>query len=120
MEPAIRVRDVLFPIMAVMAMVVTAACLVVALIYEDRQNDAVRAEVRISFCEQIEQLKAGFREKAIEDYQNLDRTLRLLKLERTPAIEREAIENRDEKLAQFAPIKGGCSEYASVQNIVND
>ncbi len=52
-------------------------------------------------CAQIEALKTQVREEAIEDYANLDRTLRLLKIARTPEIERVAQEQRDKKLNRF-------------------
>lgn len=54
-------------------------------------------------CRAIEALKAAEREEALKTYRDLDRTLRLLRLERSKEIEEVARENRDEKLARFAP-----------------
>lgn len=59
-------------------------------------GDVVRAN-----CEAIEELKASEREEAIQRYRDLGRTLRLLRLERTPEIEAVARENRDEALERF-------------------
>lgn len=53
-------------------------------------------------CLEIENLKQGFREDAIRDYNRLNETLRLLKLERTPQIEKRALADRDRKLKKYA------------------
>lgn len=53
-------------------------------------------------CNQIERLKADVRQEAIQAYENLDRTLHLLMLERTAEIEAVAREQRDTKLERFA------------------
>lgn len=55
----------------------------------------------LDMCREIEALKAAQRQEALKAYRDLDRTLRLLKLKRTAAIERAARSNRDVKLNRF-------------------
>lgn len=65
-------------------------------------NQRIR-EVSLNYCNEIEALKKANRDKAIEAYNNLDQTLRLLKLKKTPEIVRVAKEQRDRTLRSFAP-----------------
>lgn len=84
---------------------VLAACalvIVLSTLYRAEAQSRLADVVREN-CETIEELKAAEREEAIERYRDLGRTLRLLKLERTPEIEAVARENRDETLERFAP-----------------
>jgi hypothetical protein len=61
-----------------------------------RGNDA-----RQENCLQIEELKAAEREEAIERYDDLGQTLRLLGVQRTDEIDTVARERRDETLKRF-------------------
>ena len=63
------------------------------------ENDAQK----VGFCIDIEDLKAKFREDAVEDYNDLNRNLRLLGIKRTPEIERIALANLNEARTRFAP-----------------
>jgi hypothetical protein len=54
-----------------------------------------------SNCIEIELLKQGFREEAIQRYKELNNTLRLLQLERTEEIVRAAQQNRDRALLRY-------------------
>lgn len=53
-------------------------------------------------CENVEALKSVQREAARENYANLERNARLLKLELTPELRRVAREGRDATLKRFA------------------
>lgn len=57
--------------------------------------------VNTAQCKEIEALKYQFRIDAIEDYNRLEETLRLLKLERTPEIEERARRDKDTVLKRF-------------------
>jgi hypothetical protein len=70
---------------------------------EDQRRERVKALNFINTvqCQEIEDLKMQFREDAIEDYNRLDETLRLLKLKRTPELEARAKGDRDRVLRRF-------------------
>lgn len=53
-------------------------------------------------CSQIEALKAEFRKQAVENFANLERNARLLEIELTPELRREAAAGRDRTLVRFA------------------
>lgn len=59
-------------------------------------------QVSFDYCQEIEALKKSNRDRALEAYRNLDQTLELLNLERTPAIEERAKQDRDTALRRFA------------------
>ena len=59
------------------------------------------AEAIAYACTEIEKLKAGEREAAWLAYREFDKTLKLLKLQRTPALERAARLARDRKLKRY-------------------
>lgn len=82
---------------------VLAACAVVIVLSTlyRAETQAELAEVVRENCEAVEELKAAEREEAIQRYRDLDRTLRLLRLERTVEIEAVAREQRDETLGRF-------------------
>ena len=120
MNSHVRKRDLLGPALALAAMIVAAGCLIIALVYESSKRNELRAQVRVAFCEEIELLKKGFRDEAIEDYNSLGRTLRLLGIERTAEIEELARQNRDETLGQYAPTKGGCERWGNIEYIVDE
>lgn len=78
-----------------------AAVIVLATVY--RAEAQIKLEEFVAEnCRAIEALKASEREEALDSYRNLDRTLRILGLERTPEIEAVARENRDATLRRFA------------------
>jgi predicted negative regulator of RcsB-dependent stress response len=52
-------------------------------------------------CNEIEALKNQFRIDAIEDFENLDETLRLLNISKTEAIVKRAMDERDQVLDRF-------------------
>lgn len=86
---------------AAAAAVVAMVLLTLAFIW--RAEDQARLEEgRYANCVAIEELKAHERAEAWDRWRNLDRTLRLLGLERTPAIEAAAREQRDNTLRRFA------------------
>lgn len=68
-------------------------------------------------CLEIEKLKKNQRDIAIQNYENLNATLKLLSIRRTPAIVEAAKKAKREALVRFAPaacprkapIKGGRS-----------
>lgn len=60
------------------------------------------AAVTLADCLEIEKLKTNVRQQAIEDYANLDSTLALLNLKKTPAIVKRATSDRDHKLKVYA------------------
>ena len=70
----------------------------------------VVAEAFSYACTEIEKLKAGERDAAWKSYRDLAKTLKLLKLARTPEIEKAAVEARDSKLRRYraapCPIQG--------------
>lgn len=77
----------------------------------DRQfNRKKFRTVDIVLCREVEALKGRERQQAIEGYKNLDRTLRLLRIERSPEIVAVARENRDRVLRRFKAREGGCRE----------
>lgn len=85
-----------------------------------KQIVAARDETRarfamsdLSICREVEKLKKKRRDDALDSYRNLDRTLRLLGLQRTREIEQVARENRDTTLSRFAPREGGCRALPS-------
>lgn len=59
-------------------------------------------------CTGLEKVKSDNRDAARMSYNNLDRTLRILGLERTQEVERIARENLEASLRRNAPIEGGC------------
>lgn len=72
---------------------------------EQRQQELFNARIRevsLNYCLEIEALKKSNRDRALEAYRNLDQTLELLNLERTPAIEERAKQDRDTALRRFA------------------
>ena len=64
-------------------------------------NERIR-QVAFEYCQEIEKLKKANRDKALESYRNLDATLELLTLKRTPAIVARAKNDRDTALRRFA------------------
>lgn len=64
-------------------------------------NERIR-HVSFDYCTEIESLKKANRDKALESYRNLDETLELLGLERTPAIVARAKRDRDTALRRFS------------------
>lgn len=64
-------------------------------------NERIR-EVSLEYCTEIERLKKANRDRALEAYRNLNETLRLLELERTPAIVARAKRDRDAALRRFS------------------
>lgn len=63
-------------------------------------NERIR-HVSLEYCTEIERLKKANRDKALETYRNLNETLKLLELERTPAIVTRAKHDRDVALRRF-------------------
>lgn len=63
---------------------------------EDNRQQVVES------CQDIEALKTGVREEAIQDFSRLDETLALLGIARTPEVVAVATRNRDEKLKRYA------------------
>lgn len=75
-----------------------------ALEREARQQSAFNLRIRevsLEYCTEIEKLKKAQRDRALESYRNLDQTLELLQLERTPAIVARAKKDRDTALRRF-------------------
>ena len=72
----------------------------------NRANDADQRLERetLANCKEIEDGKKLNREQAIKTYKDLDQTLRILKLEKTPEIVKLARENRDKLLKRFAAL----------------
>lgn len=62
----------------------------------------VRAHADEIACREVEVLKNAERQRAIDSYNNLDQTLKLLKLKRTPEIEQRALNDRNTALKRFA------------------
>lgn len=60
------------------------------------------AQESLDNCHEIEKLKRAVRQQAVEDYQHLDRNLRILGIKKTKSIARTARQARDEKLTKFA------------------
>lgn len=56
-------------------------------------------------CQQTELLKQRVRTRAVEDYKNLPKTLKLLHLKETPEIRAKAKEQRDRLLNDYAAQK---------------
>lgn len=73
----------------------------IAAAQQERFNKRIR-EVSLDYCLEIEQLKKSSRDRALETYRNLDQTLELLQLEKTPAIVERAKSDRDTALRRFA------------------
>lgn len=61
-------------------------------------------ERRQEICVQIEKLKTAQREAAAKNYAKLDANLRLLRIQKTPAVVEAATEARDDTLKRFAPL----------------
>lgn len=79
---------------------------------EQLRRDLVRG-LRIAdyrLCVGQELLKDQNRADAIRSFNELDLTLRILKLERTPEIVEVATERRDRVLKRNAPRPGGCGQ----------
>ncbi len=76
-------------------------------------NIASFARSDLSLCKGLENLKALRRAEAIAAYGNLDRTLAILKLERSREIEVAARDTRDTALQRFAARAGGCQTLPS-------
>jgi hypothetical protein len=91
-EGRVAVLRANLPLLIAAAFTVTA---VVFAVYE-------RGRVTRLNCQQIEALKAEFREQALERYQNLDRDGRLLGIEITPELREQAARSRNKTLARFA------------------
>lgn len=64
-------------------------------------NERIR-QVSLDYCREIEALKKANRDRALDSYRNLDQTLELLELERTPAIVARAKKDRDTALRRYA------------------
>lgn len=103
-SPAVPKYRLFGPILAVVCVVLLALFSAGVMIWEEQQ----RGSLRLAVCEEVEAIKRHLREDAKKDYENLDRTLRLLNLKRTPEIERAALDARDDVLLRFAPLPGGC------------
>jgi len=84
------------------AVVFSVVAIVTAAIWRQQDQNQL-GDVATMNCLEIEKLKTEFRAEALENYANLDRTLRVLDIERTPEIEAVAQRQRDRKLARFAP-----------------
>ena len=72
---------------------------------EARQQAAFNERIRVvslDYCLEIESLKKANRDRALESYRNLDQTLELLQLEKTPAIVKRAKHDRDTALRRFS------------------
>lgn len=95
----------------VAAYVALAAACTLGLYFDYKQDQAQerdRKERRVhvntaltSNCADIELIKQHLRADAVDEYNRLDETLRLLKLKRTAEIERIAKRNRDRTLHTF-------------------
>jgi hypothetical protein len=74
------------------------------------ERRAVVADAITYACTEIEKLKSGEREAAWKSYRNLAKNLKLLHLARTPALEKAAVDARDDKLRRYhavsCPING--------------
>lgn len=90
-----RKRGVLLVILAIVA----AAALVGVFAWRAHLTSSADKQI----CRETEAIKALIRDEANEDWRNLDRNLRLLKIAKTPEIERTARESRDRKLRRFRP-----------------
>lgn len=66
-----------------------------------RTFNAEIANVQKQDCLEIEKLKKGFRVQAIKQFNQLDQTLALLNLKKTPAIVRRATQDRDQTLHTY-------------------
>lgn len=89
-----------------------------ALVHEfgtDRvENRARYKRSDVLLCREIEALKRQNREDAQETFDNLGRTLRILRLDRTPEIEEVALENLTADLLRNTARAGGCGDLPSV------
>ena len=73
------------------------------------QRDRALAEAVRQNCRDVEKLKSAERAAAQREWNNLDRSLELLGLEKTKAIVDAARERLQEHLKRFAPLPGGCA-----------
>lgn len=81
------------------------------------QRDETRRLFRradLQLCRQSEKLKTQNRIDAQRSFNNLDQTLAVLQLERTPEIERLAKENLERDLRRNMPREGGCQSLPSI------
>lgn len=73
----------------------------VAWTFIEQHNDArVR---RHELCVQVELLKTGFRQDAIDNYKHLDRNGKLLNIKITPQLRKAAKESLNATLKRYAP-----------------
>ena len=86
-----------------------------------REEEADRVENRARFkrsdvllCREIEALKRQNRVNAQESYDNLDRTLRIFRIERTPQVEAVALESLISDLLRNKMRPDGCGDLPSV------
>jgi hypothetical protein len=75
--------------------------LVALALWQARENRAELEARSLANCREIEQIKEGARMAAWRDFNNLNMTLRLLKIEKTPEIVDAAKATRDRRLAQY-------------------
>lgn len=67
----------------------------------DRERISALAE---QTCNQVEHLKAELRDRARDNFRNLERDARLLGIALTPELRATARESRDDTLRRFKPI----------------
>lgn len=75
--------------------------LVVVALWVGREAREDLKQFAILNCQEIEQIKTGARTAAWRDFNNLDQTLRILKIEKTTEIVDAAKGSRDHRLAQY-------------------
>lgn len=78
---------------------------------EQRRQEIARTDYRV--CAEVEAVKEQLREEAREDFQNLDVTLELLRIPRTPRVVAIARQNMQDELRRFAPVR--CADLPSVR-----
>lgn len=94
-----RTMGVLFGVCIAVGIII--GLLALGVVSQARSTSVRFQELALQNCKAIEALKAVQRAEAIESFDNLDETLRLLMLERTAEIVAVARRQRDTKLERF-------------------
>jgi hypothetical protein len=90
--------------MALIGYLVLAAGVIGAFVFIEvarRERIGQLNKINYNQCVSIENLKRGEREGARESYRNLDRNGKLLGIKITPELRKQALEDRNTKLARF-------------------
>jgi hypothetical protein len=83
--------------------------------YETNQAEQRSAEADVRTCIQVERIKRQLREDAIENWKNLARNARLLRIELTQEVREVALQERNATLRRFAPID--CDHLPSTEEL---